>query len=198
MDFEYLVPFRGPPRYNPRRRSGLGWQLSPPSSHLHHLYIQQQQQQQQQSTLQHHQQNNHHNHFHHQQSSSSPPIHYHQQNSMYSDHSGPGSIISTGSLLSTLTSRNSLCIIGGPPSPCPSEHMPYSSASSSLSEGSSGHRSHEDDISIVTGKVLLSFSKTCMFHIIYASVHVSFSLVCWVEEGKFFFKYKLLENRSKS
>lgn len=42
----------------------------------------------------------------------------------------------------------------GPPSPCPSEHMlgAYSSASSSLSEGSSGHRSHEDDISIVTGK----------------------------------------------
>lgn len=41
----------------------------------------------------------------------------------------------------------------GPPSPCPSEHMlgAYSSASSSLSEGSSGHRSHEDDISIVTG-----------------------------------------------
>lgn len=149
MDFEYLVPFRGPPRYNPRRRSGVGWQTSPPpTSHLHHLYIQQQQQ----SSLQHHQQNNH---YH--QSSSSPPIHYHQQTSMYSDHSGPGSIISTGSLLSTLTSRNSLCIIGGPPSPCPSEHMPYSSASSSLSEGSSGHRSHEDDISIVTGKVFIYY-----------------------------------------
>ncbi|EDW31673.1 GL10833 [Drosophila persimilis] len=44
----------------------------------------------------------------------------------------------------------------GPPSPCPSEHMlgAYSSASSSLSEGSSGHRSHEDDISIVTDKSL--------------------------------------------
>lgn len=67
------VPFRGPPRYNPRRRSGLGW----------------------------------------------------------------------GSTLSR--------IYGGPPSPCPSEH-PFSSASSSLSEGSSSHRSHEDDISIVTGK----------------------------------------------
>ncbi|XP_049290580.1 SH3 and multiple ankyrin repeat domains protein 3 isoform X5 [Anopheles funestus] len=71
---EDIVPFRGPPRYNPRRRSGLGW----------------------------------------------------------------------GSTLSR--------IYGGPPSPCPSEH-PFSSASSSLSEGSS-HRSHEDDISIVTDKSL--------------------------------------------
>ncbi|EAT44279.1 AAEL004337-PA, partial [Aedes aegypti] len=69
------LPFRGPPRYNPRRRSGLGW----------------------------------------------------------------------GSTLSR--------IYGGPPSPCPSEH-PFSSASSSLSEGSSSHRSHEDDISIVTDKSL--------------------------------------------
>ena len=52
-----------------------------------------------------------------------------------------------------------MCGHHGPPSPCPSEHMPYSSASSSLSEGSSGHRSHEDDISIVTGilcKILLN------------------------------------------
>ncbi|XP_062563457.1 SH3 and multiple ankyrin repeat domains protein 2 isoform X2 [Armigeres subalbatus] len=72
---EDIVPFRGPPRYNPRRRSGLGW----------------------------------------------------------------------GSTLSR--------IYGGPPSPCPSEH-PFSSASSSLSEGSSSHRSHEDDISIVTDKSL--------------------------------------------
>uniref|UniRef100_A0A182NDJ1 SH3 and multiple ankyrin repeat domains protein n=1 Tax=Anopheles dirus TaxID=7168 RepID=A0A182NDJ1_9DIPT len=71
---EDIVPFRGPPRYNPRRRSGLGW----------------------------------------------------------------------GSTLSR--------IYGGPPSPCPSDH-PFSSASSSLSEGSS-HRSHEDDISIVTDKSL--------------------------------------------
>lgn len=62
------VPFRGPPRYNPRRRSGLGW----------------------------------------------------------------------GATLSR---------IGGPPSPCPSDH-PFSSASS---EGSSSHRSHEDDVSIITG-----------------------------------------------
>lgn len=66
----FTVPFRVPPRYNPRRRSGIGWGT-------------------------------------------------------------------------TISSR-------GPPSPCPSEH-PFSSASSSLSEGSSGHRSHEDDISIVTG-----------------------------------------------
>jgi hypothetical protein len=69
--YYFTVPFRGPPRYNPRRRSGLGW----------------------------------------------------------------------GATLSR---------IGGPPSPCPSEH-PFSSASSSLSEGSSSQRSHEDDISIVTG-----------------------------------------------
>ncbi|XP_055920401.1 SH3 and multiple ankyrin repeat domains protein 2 isoform X2 [Eupeodes corollae] len=86
-----IVPFRGPPRYNPKRRSGVGWMA------------------------------------------------------------GNGSLISGGgSFMGTLT-RNSSC---GPPSPCPSEHMPYSSASSSLSEGSSGHRSHEDDISIVTDKSL--------------------------------------------
>ncbi|XP_055920404.1 SH3 and multiple ankyrin repeat domains protein 2 isoform X5 [Eupeodes corollae] len=88
---EIAVPFRGPPRYNPKRRSGVGWMA------------------------------------------------------------GNGSLISGGgSFMGTLT-RNSSC---GPPSPCPSEHMPYSSASSSLSEGSSGHRSHEDDISIVTDKSL--------------------------------------------
>lgn len=46
--------------------------------------------------------------------------------------------------------------VGGPPSPCPSEH-PFSSASSSLSEGSSSHRSHEDDISIITGIFLILF-----------------------------------------
>lgn len=45
---------------------------------------------------------------------------------------------------------------GQPPSPCPSEH-PFSSASSSLSEGSSSHRSHEDDISIITGIFLFTF-----------------------------------------
>lgn len=72
--FSFTVPFRGPPRYNPRRRSGIGW----------------------------------------------------------------------GTTISART------VDGGPPSPCPSEH-PFSSASSSVSEGSSGHRSHEDDISIVTG-----------------------------------------------
>ncbi|GAB0099496.1 uncharacterized protein DMENIID0001_153640 [Sergentomyia squamirostris] len=71
---EDIVPFRGPPRYNPRRRSGLAWA---PSSALGRLM--------------------------------------------------------------------------GPPSPCPSDH-PFSSASSSLSESSSSHRSHEDDISIVTDK----------------------------------------------
>lgn len=91
MKNDTLVPFRGPPRYNPKRRSGIGW-LSANGS------------------------------------------------------------ISGGSLMGTLTrNSSSMCGHHGPPSPCPSEHMPYSSASSSLSEGSSGHRSHEDDISIVTG-----------------------------------------------
>lgn len=80
------VPFRGPPKYNPKRRSGLGWAM------------------------------------------------------------GGGLGVGTIGPHSNMN-RNSYA----PPSPCPSEHMPYSSASSSLSEGSSGHRSHEDDISIVTG-----------------------------------------------
>lgn len=61
--------------------------------------------------------------------------------------------------MGTLTRNSSnMCGHHGPPSPCPSEHMPYSSASSSLSEGSSGHRSHEDDISIVTGIHFILFS----------------------------------------
>ncbi|XP_012160806.1 homeobox protein 5 isoform X3 [Ceratitis capitata] len=86
-----VVPFRGPPRYNPKRRSAVGWP------------------------------------------------------------NGSCAISCAGSLMGTL-SRNSTCGHHGPPSPCPSEHIPYSSASSSLSEGSSGNRSHEDDISIVTDK----------------------------------------------
>ncbi|XP_054090298.1 SH3 and multiple ankyrin repeat domains protein 1 isoform X3 [Zeugodacus cucurbitae] len=88
-----VVPFRGQPRYNPKRRSAVGW---------------------------------------------------------------PGGSCTSscaGSLMGTLP-RKSSCCHNGPPSPCPSEHIPYSSASSSLSEGSSGHRSHEDDISIVTDKSL--------------------------------------------
>ncbi|XP_054741145.1 uncharacterized protein LOC129246389 isoform X1 [Anastrepha obliqua] len=88
-----VVPFRGPPRYNPKRRSAVGWP------------------------------------------------------------SGSCASSCAGSLIGTL-SRNGTCGHHGPPSPCPSEHIPYSSASSSLSEGSSGHRSHEDDISIVTDKSL--------------------------------------------
>ena len=63
-----------------------------------------------------------------------------------------------------------MCGHHGPPSPCPSEHMPYSSASSSLSEGSSGHRSHEDDISIVTGilcKILFNISFLFYFYYLF-------------------------------
>lgn len=52
--------------------------------------------------------------------------------------------------------------VGGPPSPCPSEH-PFSSASSSLSEGSSSHRSHEDDISIITGIFFNFIFNYCFF-----------------------------------
>uniref|UniRef100_A0A1A9VGK1 SH3 and multiple ankyrin repeat domains protein 3 n=1 Tax=Glossina austeni TaxID=7395 RepID=A0A1A9VGK1_GLOAU len=99
---EDVVPFRGPPRYNPKRRSGINWLSA----------------------------------------------------------NGGGSIGGGGSLMGTLTRNSTTPCTGGhhhhrgPPSPCPSEHLPYSSASSSLSEGSSGHRSHEDDISIVTDKSL--------------------------------------------
>ncbi|XP_037895981.1 uncharacterized protein LOC119641410 isoform X3 [Glossina fuscipes] len=99
---EDVVPFRGPPRYNPKRRSGINWLSA----------------------------------------------------------NGGGSIGGGGSLMGTLTRNSTAPCTGGlhhhrgPPSPCPSEHLPYSSASSSLSEGSSGHRSHEDDISIVTDKSL--------------------------------------------
>lgn len=93
----FTVPFRGPPRYNPKRRSGLGWTVI-----------------------------------------------------------GGGGMVSSATMLTTLTR------IGiGPPSPCPSDH-PFSSASSSLSEGSSSHRSHEDDISIVTGKVTMKHYYTAI------------------------------------
>lgn len=51
---------------------------------------------------------------------------------------------------------------GGPPSPCPSDH-PFNSASSSLSESSSSHRSQEDDISIVTGNIHSSFLSPLWF-----------------------------------
>lgn len=86
--FVIAVPFRGPPRYNPRRRSGIGWTTTT-------IYPQ-------------------------------PPSIY--ASSHYNQHHSDSI----------------------PPSPCPSEH-PFSSASSSLSEGSTSNRSHEDDISIVTG-----------------------------------------------
>lgn len=100
------VPFRGPPRYNPRRRSAIGW----------------------------------------------PIVGGH-----YGGVGGGGGGSHMGTMMSgsaTMIDLRTLTRLGmvGPPSPCPSE-QPFSSASSSLSEGSS-HRSHEDDISIVTGKVL--------------------------------------------
>ncbi|XP_034653289.1 SH3 and multiple ankyrin repeat domains protein 1 isoform X10 [Drosophila subobscura] len=158
---EDIVPFRGPPRYNPKRRSGIGWLSANGAAGAALLaaaggglggamingngigsgsgsgtvngsvgggglmmMMMHQNHQQQQHQ---HQQNHPSNphHLHHQ--------HQHQHQLQ----------------LHQLQ-------LHGPPSPCPSEHMlgAYSSASSSLSEGSSGHRSHEDDISIVTDKSL--------------------------------------------
>ena len=104
------VPLRGQPRYNPRRRSGLGCWMN------------------------------------FQQSGS--------------EIAGPTSSI--GSSHSSWTHSHyhafaRLMNSGGPPSPCPSDH-PFNSASSSLSESSSSHRSQEDDISIVTGKLLPSIA----------------------------------------
>lgn len=89
----FTVPFRGPPHYNPKRRSGIGW---------------------------------------------------------FNVNIG-----TNANFIGTLTRRSVLYSghLNGPPSPCPSEQMAYSSASSSLSEGSLEHRSHEDDMSIVTGTV---------------------------------------------
>lgn len=63
---------------------------------------------------------------------------------------GNGQMMSGSATMIDLRTLTRLGMMG-PPSPCPSE-QPFSSASSSLSEGSS-HRSHEDDISIVTGNV---------------------------------------------
>lgn len=98
------MPIRGQPRYNPRRRSGLGCWLNYQAG---------------------------------------------------SECAGPTSSIG-GSSNSSWTNSHyhtfaRLMNSGGPPSPCPSDH-PFNSASSSLSESSSSHRSQEDDISIVTGK----------------------------------------------
>lgn len=96
------MPIRAPPRYNPRRRSGLGcWY-----SLLNTEYIS--------------------------PTSSINDSHLSWNNSHY---------------LSRLIN------ITSPSSPCPSDR-PFNSASSSLSESSSSHRSQEDDISFVTGKVV--------------------------------------------
>lgn len=116
------VPFRAPPRYNPRRRSGLGcwmnYQLGsetyattrPTSSIGSH-------------------------------SSSWANSHYHAFVRLMSHDVGP-------------------------PSPCPSDH-PFNSASSSLSESSSSHRSQEDDISIVTGKLETHTKSLLHFHFVF-------------------------------
>ncbi|XP_033155749.1 uncharacterized protein LOC117138043 isoform X2 [Drosophila mauritiana] len=153
---EDIVPFRGPPRYNPKRRSGIGWLSANGAAGAALLTaagggfggamvgsngaangnngaggvgLMLSHQNHQQHLAGHHQQQHMH-HQHHQN-------HHQQLQQQQLPH------------LHTLQ-------LHGPPSPCPSEHMlgAYSSASSSLSEGSSGHRSHEDDISIVTDKSL--------------------------------------------
>ncbi|XP_039147830.1 SH3 and multiple ankyrin repeat domains protein 1 isoform X3 [Drosophila simulans] len=153
---EDIVPFRGPPRYNPKRRSGIGWLSANGAAGAALLAaagggfggamvgsngaangnngaggvgLMLSHQNHQQHLAGHHQQQHMH-HQHHQN-------HHQQLQQQQLPH------------LHTLQ-------LHGPPSPCPSEHMlgAYSSASSSLSEGSSGHRSHEDDISIVTDKSL--------------------------------------------
>jgi hypothetical protein len=104
------VPIRGQPRYNPRRRSGVGcW------------------------------------------------INFQQSGS---EIAGPTSSIGSSHSSWTNSHYHTLSRLmnsGGPPSPCPSDH-PFNSASSSLSESSSSHRSQEDDISIVTGNLLPSIN----------------------------------------
>lgn len=121
------VPFRGPPRYNPRRRSAIGWPIVGGLGGLGGHYM---------SGGGGGSVNGHHHNHHH---------HHHNNGGMGTMMTGSATMID----LRTLTRLGMV----GPPSPCPSE-QPFSSASSSLSEGSS-HRSHEDDISIVTGNVLL-------------------------------------------
>lgn len=94
---------RCPPRYNPRRRSGLGC--------------------------------------------------WYNYQLAGSDYAGPTSSISSSSSWTASHYHTfARLMTNGPPSPCPSD-QPFNSASSSLSESSSSHRSQEDDISIVTGKV---------------------------------------------
>jgi SH3 and multiple ankyrin repeat domains protein len=108
----HTVPFRAPPRYNPRRRSGLGCWMN------------------------------------YQMGSSNG-------SETYGTTTRPTSSI--GSHNSSWANSHYHAFVRlmshdvGPPSPCPSDH-PFNSASSSLSESSSSHRSQEDDISIVTGK----------------------------------------------
>ncbi|CAG9807365.1 unnamed protein product [Chironomus riparius] len=104
-----IVPIRVPPRYNPRRRSGLGcwYTLLNQSSH----------------------------------NSGSEYI------------SPTSSIVGDSWNNSHYHTFSRLIHITSPSSPCPSDR-PFNSASSSLSESSSSHRSQEDDISFVTDKSL--------------------------------------------
>lgn len=103
------VPFRGPPRYNPRRRSAIGWPIV---------------------------------------SGGGGGGLISSGNNHYGVMGHGGSLMSGSATMIDLRTLTRLGMVG-PPSPCPSD-QPFSSASSSLSEGSS-HRSNGDDISIVTG-----------------------------------------------
>ena len=105
------MPLRAPPRYNPRRRSGLGcwYTLLNQSSHSGSEYI-----------------------------------------------SPTSSIVGDSWNNSHYHTFSRLIHITSPSSPCPSDR-PFNSASSSLSESSSSHRSQEDDISFVTGNKHMTF-----------------------------------------
>lgn len=110
MKFSTIVPIREPPRYNPRRRSGIGCWIN--GYHTESLASS--------SSV-----------------SSSNTLSWNNQN--------------YHNFARLISNNNGAC-----PSPCPSD-QPFNSASSSLSESSSSHRSQEDDISYVTGKFFAYF-----------------------------------------
>lgn len=142
--FSLKVPLRAPPRYNPRRRSGLGcWY-----SILNH-----------------------------------------------SNHSGSEYISPTSSIGETNLSWNNshyhalsrLIHITSPSSPCPSDHRQFNSASSSLSESSSSHRSQEDDISFVTGNIHPIHHDYFVFSLKHVLLKVQYKKVCRAGRQLFFF-----------